>query len=172
MKRLLEKLDITLVKKAVIAVFCVYLAVSNVILYARNTSVQDPVITYAGRESEAERQQPEASGRADQALSQEPSGERSIVLTEPDPAGPTSADPATGFDSGSESSSYIGGRLNINTASYEELQTLKGIGPAKAQAIIDYRNSYAGFTCPEEIMEVKGIGEGTYGKIKDAICAE
>ena len=60
-------------------------------------------------------------------------------------------------------------KIDLNTASSEELQTLKGIGPTKAQAIIDYRNRYGGFTCIEEITEVKGIGEKTFEKIRDQI---
>lgn len=60
-------------------------------------------------------------------------------------------------------------RIDINTASEEELCTLKGIGPAKASAILAYRKSYGGFVCIEEIMEVKGIGEGTFEKIRDFI---
>ena len=64
------------------------------------------------------------------------------------------------------------GLVNINTASEEELQSLKGIGPTKAQAIIDYRDAYGYFVSIEEITEVKGIGEGTFNKIKDSIIAE
>ena len=62
--------------------------------------------------------------------------------------------------------------VNLNTADSEELQTLKGIGPSKAAAIIEYRSSYGTFLAPEEIMEVPGIGEGIYAKIKDSICIE
>ena len=69
----------------------------------------------------------------------------------------------------SETRAAQDGRIDLNTASSEELQTLKGIGPTKAQAIIDYRNRYGGFTCIEEITEVKGIGEKTFEKIRDQI---
>ena len=58
-------------------------------------------------------------------------------------------------------------RLDLNIASLEQLCTLNGIGPVKAQAILDYRDMYGGFVCVEELMEVKGIGESTYNKIKD-----
>ena len=58
-------------------------------------------------------------------------------------------------------------RIELNTATLDELCTLKGIGPVKAQAILDYREKYGGFVCVEEIMEVKGIGEKTYNKIKE-----
>ena len=62
--------------------------------------------------------------------------------------------------------------VDINSADAEELQRLPGIGPVKAQAIIDYRNAYGGFVSVEEIMEVRGIGEATYEKIKDYITTE
>jgi competence protein ComEA len=60
--------------------------------------------------------------------------------------------------------------LNLNTASKEELVALSGIGPAKAQAIIDYRAANGAFKSPEDIMKVKGIKEGEFGKIKDQIA--
>ena len=59
--------------------------------------------------------------------------------------------------------------LDINTAAREELMELPGIGEKKAQAIIDYRNEYGAFIDTAEIMEVDGIGEGIYEKIKDLI---
>ena len=60
-------------------------------------------------------------------------------------------------------------RININTASQAELESLPGIGPVKAKAIIEYRIKYRGFVALEEIMEVRGIGPVTYEKIKDRI---
>ena len=58
--------------------------------------------------------------------------------------------------------------ININTASLEELTTLKGIGEKKAQKIIEYRTKTP-FKTKEQIMEVSGIGESLYNKIKDKV---
>ena len=61
-----------------------------------------------------------------------------------------------------------GKKVNINTASKEELDAIPGIGEVKAQAIIDGRP----YQKPEDIMKVKGIKEGTYDKIKDYITVK
>ncbi|HNW99961.1 MAG TPA: ComEA family DNA-binding protein [Candidatus Cloacimonadota bacterium] len=61
------------------------------------------------------------------------------------------------------------GKVNINKASADELMQLPGIGPVKAQAIIDKRTDLKGFTDIEHIMEVKGIGPKTFEKMKDMI---
>ena len=56
--------------------------------------------------------------------------------------------------------------LNLNTATREELVALPGIGPAKAQAILDYRNAHGSFKSIEELKDVKGIGAKRYEKLK------
>jgi competence protein ComEA len=56
--------------------------------------------------------------------------------------------------------------VNLNKASLDELCTLPGIGPVKAQSIIDYRKQSGGFTSVEEIVKVKGIGAKTFEKIR------
>ena len=62
--------------------------------------------------------------------------------------------------------------VNINTASAEQLKSLTGIGDSRAQSIIAYRESHDGFKSIEEIMQVEGIKEGMYSKIKDRIRIE
>ena len=59
--------------------------------------------------------------------------------------------------------------ININTASIEKLTTLTGIGDVKAEAIIKYRNEVGKFKTKEEILNVDGIGESLFEKIKDDI---
>lgn len=59
--------------------------------------------------------------------------------------------------------------VNLNTATKEELMTLPGIGESKALAIIKYREENQGFRSTDEIMQIDGIKEGVYNKIKDLI---
>ena len=63
----------------------------------------------------------------------------------------------------------INGMVNINTASVAELDTLPGIGPAYAQAIISYRTQNGPFVRIEDIEKVKGIGPKTFEKLKGRI---
>ncbi|MEW5784727.1 MAG: helix-hairpin-helix domain-containing protein [Bacillota bacterium] len=60
-------------------------------------------------------------------------------------------------------------KVNINRATVEELATLPGIGPVRAQRIFDYRAQHGFFTDPRELMDVSGIGEGIYQNIADLI---
>ena len=63
-------------------------------------------------------------------------------------------------------------KININTASAEELVTLEKIGPKLAESIIEFREKNGPFEKPEDIIKVKGIGEKTYELIKDRIVVE
>ena len=73
------------------------------------------------------------------------------------------------FTAAGDSGAAEDGRVNINTAQAEELMTLSGIGEAKAAAIIQYREENGGFQSIEELMEISGIKEGVFEKIKDQI---
>lgn len=59
--------------------------------------------------------------------------------------------------------------ININTASVKELDALPGIGPTYAERIVKYRESNGVFKTTRDIVKVKGIGEGTFAKIKGLI---
>ncbi len=61
------------------------------------------------------------------------------------------------------------GKININTASAEELMTLSGIGESKAAQIVSYRETNGTFQKIEDIMKISGIKEGVFGKIKNHI---
>jgi competence protein ComEA len=86
------------------------------------------------------------------------------------PSSPSKKSPSSSSSSSSSSEKLAPGtKININTASAEELDKLPEIGPVKAQAIVDYRNANGKFASPEDIMKVSGIKEGTFAKIKDYI---
>lgn len=88
---------------------------------------------------------------------------------------PTESEVAEGFapDGSGIAGALAGanaGLLNINTASLQELKELPGIGDVKAGAIVSYREAKGGFSSVEEILQVDGIKDGVYEKIKDLIC--
>ena len=63
-------------------------------------------------------------------------------------------------------------KININTATQTELETLPGIGPSTSLKIVNYRKENGKFKTIEDIKEVSGIGEVKYENIKDLICVE
>jgi len=86
-------------------------------------------------------------------------GEVFIFAEVPTPASSAAAAPATQAD----------GRVNINTATEAELQTLTGIGPSRAQAIVRFRETHGNFSSVEELMRVPGIAEGILSSIRDLV---
>lgn len=71
--------------------------------------------------------------------------------------------------SGGGSSTSSAGKVNINTASREELKTLNGIGDTRAESILSYREQNGPFQTIEDLMKVDGIKEGVFNKMKDSI---
>jgi len=67
------------------------------------------------------------------------------------------------------SGGQAGGKININTATTAELETLPGIGPVLGQRIVDYRKANGPFAAIEDIKNVSGIGEGIFEEIKELI---
>lgn len=60
--------------------------------------------------------------------------------------------------------------VNLNTATKDDLVALPGIGPAKAQAILDYRNQHGPFRAIEDVRKVKGIGEKLFLQIRSELA--
>ena len=73
---------------------------------------------------------------------------------------------------GAQTGQVAAERVNINTASREELIKLKGVGPANADRIIEYREKHGPFQRPEDITKVKGIGEKKWEANRDVITVE
>ena len=61
------------------------------------------------------------------------------------------------------------GKVDLNRAAKEELMTLPGIGETKAEAILQYRKEHGPFQTIEELMQVSGIGEALFEKIKNRV---
>ncbi|MFK0664686.1 ComEA family DNA-binding protein [Aeromonas salmonicida] len=77
------------------------------------------------------------------------------------------AKPATTVTTAKES-----GKVNLNTASINELTALKGIGEKKAQAIVDFRQKQGKFTTVEQLADVSGIGPATLEANRDMIIVK
>lgn len=65
-----------------------------------------------------------------------------------------------------------GGLVNLNTATQEDLQTLTGIGPSKANAILEYREKAGKFKEVDELKQVTGIGDKTFERLRDSISVK
>jgi len=75
----------------------------------------------------------------------------------------------SGVTSNTKSGVNKDGKININTATEAELDTLPGIGPARAADIITYREESGGFKSIEDIKNIKGIGDASFEKMKEKI---
>ncbi len=71
-----------------------------------------------------------------------------------------------------DDSKHQGGKVNINTANAEKLQTLPGIGQSTAQKIVEYRTQNGKFKTEEDLKNVAGIGESKYNSLKDKITVK
>ena len=118
--------------------------------------VCDESDTSKGREEEEPEEPPEEPSRESAEPPEEPSRE-SGLLSEELPDEPV------------REAAVSDGKVDLNTAGLEELMTLNGIGETRARAIIDYRTRQGAFTAIEDIMQIPGIKEGIFSKIKDGI---
>lgn len=100
------------------------------------------------------------------------SGERIYIPTKDETAGMSLAPVGEAGTSGGQATDHMQiktDKININTADKNELMTLPGIGENKADAILEYRQTRGKFQSTDELMNISGIKEGVYNKIKDLI---
>lgn len=135
--------------------------------YVRGTGMQDTVIIET--ESQPEEMLPAASIRVIPEPVYAP--DASVAEVSAEAAVPEPADASWWESSSVQDNQPLqdSGRINLNTATLEELDTLPGIGPVLGQRIIDYRQEHGGFQTVEEIINVSGIGEKTYAKLADLV---
>ncbi|PZG17003.1 competence protein ComEA [Micromonospora craterilacus] len=88
-----------------------------------------------------------------------------VGVPAPTPAAgaPPGAGPVAGADPGT------GGRVNLNTATATQLETLPGVGPVLAQRIIEHRDRHGGFRSVSDLRQVNGIGDARYEQLKDLV---
>ena len=90
-----------------------------------------------------------------------------LMLTAYQPHSPASVSPAP-----AKASTVLEGVVNLNTASEAQLTLLPGVGEAVARRIITFREQHGPFQRPEDLMNVQGIGERTYGKLRPHLAVE
>ncbi|MFC5471633.1 helix-hairpin-helix domain-containing protein [Cohnella suwonensis] len=125
-------------------------------LYSRDTDASAPS-REASKASPAASKQPNATVPSGQPREEPPSTTAQPSATGQAP--PASADNGTGL-------------LNLNAASQAQLESLPGIGPSKAKAIIDYREKRGEFRNVEELRDIKGIGPKIYEKVAQRVTVE
>lgn len=82
------------------------------------------------------------------------------------------ASAAANEPAGHASGAAISGVVNVNSATAEELSLLPGVGPAKAQAILEYRKQHGAFKRVEELSEVKGIGDKALERMRPHVALD
>lgn len=93
-------------------------------------------------------------------------GEQLLVGVAAVPGDPAATGPVPGTSAGG---APAGGLVSLNGATLEQLDTLPGVGPVTAQAILDWRTEHGAFTSVEELLEVDGIGDVTLEKLRDHV---
>lgn len=132
-------------------------------------AVRNPTVVTLPKGSRVYEAIEEAGGLADDAdLS---ALNRAAVLEDGEKVYVPTASQESGGGSSEPSSSQEPTLVNINLADVDELDTLPGIGPATAQAIVDDRAANGRFASTEDLMRVSGIGEKKFEKLATLICA-
>ena len=130
-------------------------------LVSADARVNDAVAAAGGMTSDADRQRVNLAQKVEDGMQvYVPSREEAPAAT-----GTTTTGAGQASSSGASK-----GKVNLNTASAEELQTLSGIGPSLSQRIIDYRQANGPFKSVEDLRKVSGIGDTRFKSLKDLVC--
>lgn len=120
----------------------------------------------------AEKEMSEQAAAPGKAIVEAPAVRKPADGQVPEEAKPAPAASAKA-DAARSAPSKSGGKLNLNQASAEQLDELPGIGPSRAQAIVELRKKLGGsFRSVEQLRDVKGIGEKTLNKLKPLVTVE
>lgn len=130
-------------------------------LVSADARVNDAVVAAGGMTPEADRQRVNLAQKVEDGMQ--------VYVPSREEASATSGITATGAGQAS-SSGASKGKVNLNTASAEELQTLSGIGPSLSQRIIDYRQANGPFKSVDDLRKVSGIGDTRFKSLKDLVC--
>ena len=130
-------------------------------LVSADARVNDAVAAAGGMTSDADRQRVNLAQKVEDGMQ--------VYVPSREEAPAATGTTTTG--AGQASSSGVSkGKVNLNTASAEELQTLSGIGPSLSQRIIDYRQANGPFKSVDDLRKVSGIGDTRFKSLKDLVC--
>lgn len=127
-----------------------------------------PPLARRGFSSVGERGQPAIAvppARGERPLPRPTRSTETYPLGQAAPADTAAAPPVAADGAGKKG----GGLVDINTAGEAELETLPGVGPKTAAAILAFRQEHGGFQRPEDLMEVRGIGEKKLARMRDRV---
>ncbi|MBN2983263.1 ComEA family DNA-binding protein [Cohnella algarum] len=127
----------------------------------------------SGTDPEAAGSQALSEGAASQPADSAEAGARpAAAANSPTSAGGTDVKPSEDSAAAGEQAApaVVSGRMNINAATAEQLDELPGIGPSKANAIVEYREANGRFKTVEELKNVKGIGDKLFADIRDWVA--
>lgn len=137
-----------------------------------STPSQSEGMRRATAQPDATRQEAESADPAQSTVGQATPGASSPGAAASSQAASTTETAPTGQTGSSQQQEVApaeGGLVNINTATSEKLQTVKGIGPATAQKIIEYRSLHGPFSSVDELVNVDGIGAKTVQKLRGKV---